>query len=140
MTLEYQRFIGNYYQGLKEAWESFCTEMEQKYTFDKRAKYVGISYDTPLITDPDHCMYDMCLQVDKKTCTNVHRLEAGTYACYEFYDKQLNLIKGYQEILSLWVPFSKYDLDDRPCMEIYHCGLDTKGRLHLDICIPVRPL
>lgn len=140
MILEYHRFFGNYYQGLKEAWESFCMEMEQKYTLDKQARFIGISYDTPLITDPDHCMYDMCLQVDKKTCTTVHRLEAGTYACYQFHDKQENLIRGYQELLSLWVPFSKYDLDDRFCLEVYHSGIDTEGRLHLDICIPVRPL
>jgi AraC family transcriptional regulator len=140
MILEYHRFIGNYYHGLKEAWEAFCLKMEQKYTLDEQARFIGISYDTPLIADPDHCMYDMCLKVEKKMCTNVHRIDAGTYACYELYDKQENLIKGYQEILSLWVPFSNYNLDDRPCLEIYRSGLDNAGRLHLDICIPVRPL
>ena len=138
MNLEYQRFIGNYFHGLKDAWEDFCIKMEQKYVCDQNTQFIGISYDDPLIADENHCIYDMCIKVAKVNSINVHRIEAGSYACYDFNDNRENLIKGFNEILTLWMPFSPYELDERLSLEVYHTGLDESGKIHLDICIPIK--
>ena len=138
MNLEYRRFIGNYLQGLREEWESFCLEMGRKYPDMDHMQYIGISYDDPLIADENRCMYDLCVKVDKSGGINTHKIAPGYYACYEFCGTQENLIKGYNEVIALWMPFCNYVLDERLCFEIYHSGLDEQERLHLDICIPVK--
>ncbi len=137
MYLEYKRFHGNYFEGLGKAWEDFCLAMEQKYTVDKDTLFIGISYDDPLLIDENNCVYDMCIKVPKKTSINTHIVNEGYYACYEFHDRLENLIKSYNEIFALWMPFCKYKLIDRSCIEIYHSGLDAEGKINLDICIPI---
>lgn len=138
MNLEYQRYIGNYYKGLPQAWEKFCIEMEKKYPLIPNKQFIGISYDDPMIADDQKCIYDLCLKVEKTNGINTFRIEDGYYACYEFHDKIENLIKCYNEIFALWLPFTKYDLDNRLCLEIYYSGLDDQGFIHLDACIPIR--
>jgi AraC family transcriptional regulator len=138
MILEYRRFIGNYFCGLPSAWQDFCREMEQKYVFDGHTQFIGISYDDPLITDENRCIYDMCIKVEKANSVNILKIEGGSYACYEFYDRQENLNNAYHEFSALWLPFCKYDLTNQPCLEIYHSGMDDEGKIHLDICFPVK--
>lgn len=138
MNLEYQRYIGSYNNGLFQAWDDFCTQMERKYPTIPLKQYLGISYDDPLIADEQKCIYDLCLKVEKVSQVNTLRIEEGYYACYEFRDKLENLNKSYHEIFALWMPFCKYDIDNKLCLEIYHSGLDEQGNIHMDICIPVK--
>jgi len=138
MNLVYKRVVCNYSRDLKEAWESFCKEMEEKHLTGGNARFIGISYDDPLIVDEERCIYDMCMEIDVVSGFNVYRIEAGIYACYEFHEKLDNLVLTFNEIFSLWLPFCKYELDNRPSLEIYHSGLDENGNIHIDICIPVK--
>lgn len=139
MNLEYERFIGNYFN-LEGAWSRFCSRISQKYVLDENSRFIGISYDDPLISDENRCIYDMCFQVEKANGINMHRLEEGLYACYHFHDSGWNLGKAYNEILALWMPFSKYIIGNRLPLEIYYEDSNKDGRLHLDICISVREL
>lgn len=138
MNLIYKRTICNYKRDLQGAWEIFCKEMEEKKLLDENSRFVGISYDDPLITDEDRCIYDMCMIVDKVSAINVHRLESGMYACYEFYDKLEKLILVFNEIFAFWLPFCKFELDNRPSLEIYQEGIDEKGNISVEICIPIK--
>lgn len=138
MNLEYKRFMGNYWLGLKEEWENFCLEMDRKYKLDENTQFIGISYDDPLIADENRCIYDLCMKVDKVNSINTHRIEVGYYACYEVFDLRENLMKAFNELFTLWMPFCDYCLDERLCLEVYHSGLDEQGRIHLDICIPIK--
>ena len=138
MNLLYKRVICNYSRDLKESWELFCKELEEKFSINKLGMFVGISYDDPLIVDEDRCIYDMCMQVDETSGINVHRIGTGMYACYEFYDELDKLILIFNEIFSLWLPFCKYELDNRPSLEIYHSALDENGKIRVDICIPIK--
>jgi AraC family transcriptional regulator len=99
---------------------------------------VGISYDDPLIIDEDRCIYDMCMETNETAGINIYQKETGIYACYEFYDKLDKLILTFNEIFSLWLPFCKYELDNRPSLEIYQSGLDEQGNIQVDICIPIK--
>lgn len=138
MNLEYRRFIGNYREGLRQAWCDFCAAMAGKHPLGPNTQSVGISYDDPLITDENRCIYDMCLPVNEVSCIHIHKIPAGDYACYEFHDRLENLITGFNRLFALWMPFCGYDLDDRPCLELYRSGLDDAGRIHLEICVPLR--
>lgn len=139
MTLEYERFIGNYFD-LSESWHRFCIEASSRHILNESNKFIGISYDDPLITDENRCMYDMCVKVDKVKSINVHRIEQGLYACYDFYDRLENLAKAFNEILALWMPFSKYTIDNWLPLEIYHSSMDNEGRMKIELCISIKEL
>lgn len=138
MNLMYKRVICNYTKDLKEAWDLFCKEMGKQCLLDKDYLFVGISYDDPLIANEDRCMYDMCIAVDKPTSVNVHRIPSGLYACYNFYDKLNKFMLAFNEIVSLWLPYCQYKLDNRPMLEIYHSEIDEKGNIRAEICIPIQ--
>lgn len=136
MLLLYERFIGNYYD-LNKAWDTFCRKLEDRGLIGGNSLLMGISYDDPLIADENKCMYDMCVTVDSIREPNVHRTQAGLYACYDFYDRLENLGKAFNEIFALWLPYSGYCIDNRPSVEIYRSYLDEERKMHIDICIPI---
>lgn len=138
LTLEYRRYIGNYYLDLLKEWENFCSEIESKYDLNKDIQFIGISYDDPIIAVENHCIYDLCVKVDKVNSINVHRIPAKTYACYEVYDRRENLMKRFNDLLALWLPFSPYDIAEGLCLEWYRTGLDEHGKIHLEICVPIK--
>lgn len=138
MKLLYRRVICNYARDLKGAWEGFCKEMEDEGRLQQNFRFVGISYDDPLLIDEERCIYDMCLEIHEGVGMDVHQITTGMYACFEFHDRLERLILTFNEIFSLWVPFCNYELDNRPSLEIYHSGLDEQGKIHIEICIPIK--
>lgn len=136
MLLEYERFIGNY-SDLDKAWDRFCDKVSIRHPMDGGRKFMGISYDDPLIADENKCMYDMCVEVDVIKSISVHKIEGGLYACYDYYDSIENLGKAFNEIFALWLPYSSHCIDNRPSIEIYKTAVDEEGKMHIDICIPI---
>lgn len=133
----YKRVICNYQRDLKSAWEIFCRDMEHRFG-GQLSTFVGISYDDPLIADEERCVYDMCMQVDKTLGVDIRWIEPGMYACYTFYDTLDKLILAFNEIFVLWLPFCKYQLDNRFALEVYKSELDERGKIQLEICIPIQ--
>lgn len=111
--------------------------MTEKQLVNENTCFIGISCDDPLITDENRCIYDACINVENAAGPNVHRIEEGYYACYEFHDRLINLVKAYNEIFSIWMPFCGYDIDNRINLEFYRSSLDEEGRMRVDLCIPV---
>jgi len=136
MKLLYERFIGNYYD-LSEFWCEFTQKMEKKKIINENTMFIGISYDDPLITDENRCIYDVCINVNENIGTNIHTVEQGYYACYKFHDKTSNMINAFNEIFALWLPYSGYEIEHRFPLEIYHSEMDSQGRMNVDICIPI---
>lgn len=137
MILEYERFIGNYYD-LYDRWLAFCTRAASSFSGGSELSFVGISYDDPLTCDEDRCLYDMCVRVEKPLTPSHLRIDGGLHACYLYTGSQLNLSKAYNEIFALWLPYSRYQLDNKPFLEIYDSGPDTNGIMRVWLCIPVK--
>ena len=74
MNLLYKRTICNYTRDLKGAWGIFCEEMQEQNLLGENYRFVGISYDDPLIADEDRCVYDMCLVSDQVSGINIHQI------------------------------------------------------------------
>lgn len=136
MNLLYERFIGNYYK-LADFWDEFCKKVTEKLLVNENTRFIGISYDDPLVTDENRCIYDVCINVENAGGPNVHVAEEGYYACYQFHDRLTNLLNAYNEIFSIWMPFYGYDIDKRFPLEIYHSAMDQEGRMRVDLCIPI---
>ncbi len=136
LNLLYDRFFGNYYD-LAGFWGNFCKMAEDKNLITGKTLFVGISYDDPLVTDENKCIYDVCISVDNMSGPNVHKAEDGQYACYRFEDSLVNLGKAYNEVFTCWMPYCRYGISDRMPFEIYHNAPDETGMTCLDICIPI---
>ncbi len=139
LNLSYKRVICNYTRDLETAWCSFCTELEEKQLLKENTCFIGISYDDPLLTvDEDRCIYDMCVALEETAGYDEHNIKEGLYACYAFQDEAAKLILTFNEIFSLWLPFCRYELEDKPTLEIYRSGIDEDGKISLEICIPIK--
>jgi AraC family transcriptional regulator len=138
MKLLYERYIGNYYN-LKDFWTTFYRHMEERRLVHENTIFIGISYDDPLITDENRCIYDVCIKVNTNEYvgTNTHVIEEGYYVCYQFHDTIPQMINAFNEIFSIWLPYSGYETAHKLPLEIYHSTLDPQGRIRADICIPI---
>ena len=138
MDLIYKRFIGNYSRDLPAAWEGFCQALTTQGLLTNPPHFIGISYDDPLLTAADRCIYDMCLTAPGASGPDTQQLAAGLYACYEFHDCLPQMMLTFNELFLLWLPFCRYSLDDRASLEIYHSAVEPDGRIRADICLPIR--
>ena len=136
LNLFYERFIGHY-SDLSDFWGAFCEKVIEKQMVGQDISFIGISYDDPLITNENRCIYDVCINIKNTRGANVHIIKEGYYACYEFHDQLTNLAKAYNELFSLWLSYCGYDLDNRFPLEIYKSDLDEQGRMKVDICLPI---
>lgn len=136
MNLLYERFIGNY-QDLATIWDDFCRKAEERQLINEKTHFIGVSYDNPLITDENRCIYDVCINVENLVGNSIHKIDEGYYACYRFHDSLSNLGKSYNEIFTFWMPYCEYPIDNRLPLEVYHAPMDEEGRMLLDICIPI---
>jgi AraC family transcriptional regulator len=136
MNLLYDRFVGNYFN-LKDFWSGFCERSEARGLIRSDTKFIGISYDDPLVADENKCIYDVCISVENISGPDVHKTEEGFYACYRFNDRLVNLGKAYNELFTSWIPYCRYMVGDRMPLEIYHSAPDENGMTCLDICIPI---
>ena len=134
----YQRFRGNY-QGLQPVWAEFCNRMAALYP-GISLEYIGISYDDPMITGQDRCLYDLCVRIKdpmKARTQNRRQIAGGRYLCYRFDDHVSQLPGIYNDLLGAWMPHRGCIMGPGLCFERYYEATDPPGRLVMDICVPV---
>lgn len=139
MRLMYERYIGDYRE-LPPYWEAFRSRTSE--LVNEKVRYIGISYDSPMITDVNRCIYDICISFEKSTRIldnhNYIDLVGGKYLKYNFEDKIDKIYIAYQELFTIWLPNMTHELDDRKLIEIYPSNLDNKGHINFDIYIPIK--
>lgn len=132
----YERHKGNYRE-LTKRWHDFCI---RTYDIkDNESLYLDISYDDPLISDEDLCIYDLCMTTKKKISGyNTMVIKGGNYAVYRFNGTLSKIGSAYQNIFSRWLPSSSCKLDNRRILSLYHSQLKDDNTIEMDICIPVK--
>ena len=143
--LVYARHIGDYHEAFS-AWDKVIEFGEKEGIINSSTKYIGISYDDPILTKSTQLRYDACITINIKINISgdigMHFIKGGLYAVYKFYDQPDQIIGAYEYIYSEWLPESGYVPDDKNSFEIYVDGieLDESRKVRIDICIPVRRL
>jgi len=132
----YERRIGSYHD-LSRQWGDFI-EKYRDFVTDKTL-FFERTYDDPVITDMDGCLYDICMSVDRSaplenTCT----IEGGKCAVYPYKGLGKHIYAAYQTIFTIWLPRTKYELDYRSGFDIYHQVDTESGYMELDICLPLK--
>ncbi len=138
MKFVYERFKGNYLD-LSPVWQNFCNTMEKAYP-ETPLEFYGISYDDPLVSDENNCLYDLCARVTdsvKLTGDNYRKISRGPYLCYRFEGHVRELSLVFNDLFAVWMPHRGYIMRQGICLERYHRASLPGDRVVMDICIPI---
>lgn len=132
----YERYIGNYIE-LGKNWSEFMEK--HKDLIKEDTLLIERFYDDPVITSVGHCLYDICLTVDKNcTLDNITTIKGGKYAVYRFEGAVEDIFTTLQGIFNVWLAGSSYEMDERYGLDIYRMIEWENMRVIMDLCIPVK--
>jgi len=144
MDVIYAQAMGPYSQSAGKAWESVCSFAAKNKLFGFKTAFIGISHDSPDVTDPDKLRYDACITIRKTVEPQgeigVKTIEGGKYAIFRHKGSYEKFNDSYNYIYGTWIPENNIEPDDRPCFELYINSPDkTKPeKLLTDIYIPIK--
>ncbi|MCT4543680.1 MAG: AraC family transcriptional regulator [Vallitalea sp.] len=135
----YHRFIGNYHN-LGSYWDEFCENYNMYY--DQHSWLIEISYDDPMLTDPDRCITDICITTYKPIeadCTTMI-IKGGRYTVYNFEGPNTKICEAFQGLLGVWSIKSPYkmDLETRKIFTKYNFIDLENNYFSLNIYIPIK--
>lgn len=132
----YERRIGNY-NDLGQDWSYFLNKY-QDYITDK-TQMLELTFDDPLVTGEDDCLYEICISTDKDCpLENTRIIPGGRYAVYHFKGFAKQIYATYLGILNVWFPQSGYEIDQRYSYEIYQKADCDSMYMEYDFCIPIK--
>lgn len=133
----YERCFGSY-EGLSKNWNGFIKRYERYIT--DNTKFLERTYDDPAVTKAEHCLYDVCMSVDKGCpLKSMGRVEGGKCAVYHFKGHAKHIYAAYQSIFLVWLPRKHYEIDTGKSMfDIYHKIDSDTMYMEMDICLPVK--
>lgn len=131
----YERIIGKYDEMSKD----WCLFMERYGEYvTKETVFYECTFDDPSITQTEGCVYDICMSVDD-TCElpNTRMLNGGKFLVYHFEGHVRELYATYQTIFHVFLPNSKYLVDERYGFDRYHYFRED-GTAKIDIHFPIK--
>lgn len=143
MILAYLRHTGPYMEVLS-TFERVLNLAEQYGLFGPDTQVVMLSHDDPNITDEDKLRADAGVTIaDPKQPVGellVRDVPGGLYAKAIHIGPYEQLKESFDWLYGQWLPNSGYEVDDRPCVELYpNSPEDTPAEeLITEIRIPVR--
>lgn len=153
----YERHKGNYHT-LKDDWCNFMKRYEGFYT--EKSLFIECTKNDPSITNPDDCIYDICMTVDPEdprlknavqktaaagitsragipTVPNTMTLEGGKFAIYRYEGYPQQIYSAYQSFFCNWLAETGNHVDSRMGFDIYRRFDKDTLYMELDICIPI---
>ena len=133
----YKRYIGNYHD-LSKFWSEFCHN--HKNYIDENSIFYEITYDDPILTDPDRCITDLAVTTTKPVDENqIAIIKGGKFAVYTFEGPNTKIFETFQGLLGTWLTNTTYkpDLRNRKIIAKYN-SIDTDiNHFSIDIRIPL---
>lgn len=129
-TVIFVRRTGDYQDAAKEAWSSIMQYAYENSLFQSsKVESIGITYDSPEITDDEFVRYDACLALENqqpvKAVTRsqaevgVQTLRGGQYAVFTHVGPYESLWKTYKAIYGQWLQDSNVSLRNYPSFARY---------------------
>ncbi len=145
LHVAYARHIGKY-EECGKAWETVCSWAGRRGLMGRGTQMIGICHDNPDVTPEDKCRYDACVTVPAGTKVEGEigqaDIPSGRYAVLR-YEGSIDAIgSAYDWFFAQWLPESGFQVDDRPCYDIYLKDPDDtpERKTIADICMPVKAL
>lgn len=147
----YVRHIGPYGPELGEAWMRITEWAGKKGLLGPHTAAIGVSWDNPELTPPQHCRYDACVVLPDtftvpeqdlvQSGISVQTLPNAEYACYRRPTRMDEYFRAWKELFDVWLPESGYTCVGAG-FEYYHpplsCSEDPAFACDVSFCIPVR--
>ena len=152
----YERQKSNY-NNMPSLWANFIECYKEFIT--PKTVFINRTKDDPEITDPDNCIYELCMTVDKNdsritaqktaaagtssrcsapTGINTMAIQGGKFAVYHYKGYLQKIYAAYQSLFSNWLIESGNELDSRYSFDIYRFFDRKTMYIELDICIPIK--
>jgi AraC family transcriptional regulator len=144
ISVLFVRRTGPYDSSADQAFDELCRFAGPRGLLGPAARFIGISHDSPDVTEEAKRRYDACVTVDREVKTEGEvgqkALAGGRYAVFLHLGSYQTLTTTYHEIYESWLPGSGEHLRDEPWFEIYANNPDhTKPEdLLTEIWIPIR--
>lgn len=131
----YERYVGPY-SDMTHQWDDFIKRHACLRT--EESLYVEISYDDPVITEENRCIYDLGMTAPAymPDTLNVMTIPGGNYKVFRFEDTVDQLLSTFQGLFQVWFLQSNIDLQQGKIFQIYRsvdCGTHF---MVIDIYIP----
>lgn len=151
----YERRKGNY-KNLQYDWSDFCKTYNDFIT--PETIFIERTIEDPTITNPDECIYDVCMTVSpddsrlsaQKTaaagitskagtpvCPNTMTIEGGKFAVYHYKGYPQLIYSAYQSLFCNWLAKTGNKVDNRNGFDLY-TRIDDDLYMELNICIPIQ--
>lgn len=139
MEVIYHRYIGDYHN-LRKYWEEFCGNYNRY--FDESSWLIEISYDDPILTDPDRCITDICATTSKELDHNCESMtiKGGPYMVYKYEGPSAKIFEAFQGLFGVWAIESPYkiEMESRIIFSKYNSVDCEKDYFSIDIYIPIK--
>ncbi|MEQ1576923.1 MAG: GyrI-like domain-containing protein [Hyphomicrobium sp.] len=146
LRVAYVRSVGPYAQSSAEAWARMFDWLNDNSLHSLPGCGYGLLLDNHLVTDPDKCRYDACVEVSSvpenraEGSLQVRNLPGGAYVRDRYRGCYLQMREKILSVRQDWSNDSDLVLDDR--RPIVHIFMDDPRRgnadqLRSDFCIPV---
>jgi len=134
-TMIYERYIGNY-KNMSFQWDDYI-ERHKPYR-NANSVFVELSYDDPIITDEERCIYDLGMMkyssLPENTLTQT--IPGGTYKVFQFKGHVSQLLATYQGLFQVWLLQSGISLGHRKIFQLYRSVDCDTQHMTIDIYIP----
>ena len=137
------RHIGPYEQ-VGQAFERLVGWAKQSQLWSDHSKVLGLSYDDPETTPSHQLRYDACVQLATHPAPTGEfqpiRVDGGRFAMFRHIGPYSGIGDAFRHVFGVWLPQSGYEVDDRPCLEMYpNDPADTPpAELITEIYVPLK--
>lgn len=144
--IAYKRRIGPYGSDNIKVMQELKKWAITRDLFTESSIILSIAHDDPEVTSSENCRYDACIVLsddyELENSINESKLPGGKYAVLRVDHTVEAIKKAWNDIFSVWLPDSGYQIDNRPVFERY-MGISKENKfepLICEVCIPVKPL
>jgi AraC family transcriptional regulator len=136
-------YTGPYGEPVNQFWRKTVVPWMRENNLIGAARY-GVSFDDPLVTPPEKCRYDACIEISEDFVGtgdyDAVTIPGGRYAVTSFEGTAAEIGARWATLLNNWLPGSGLQLDVGPYFEFY--GPDSKydaatGAFSCELCIPI---
>jgi AraC family transcriptional regulator len=125
-----------------------------KQLFNPNTISIGIFYEHQDTPPSEKHRYDASLTIPEHVIegsegVSIQDVDEGVYAVCRIEVENDNMDsfgkaiskanQGFEYILGTWLPESMYELEDKPCLELYLTPRDSKSHV-IEACVPIKPL
>ena len=120
----FHREIGPYQEAAERAWSSLFPQAYQLGIISNQCQAIGITYDSPYVTQSRHIRYDACVVLSEKydfiSASQIQMISGGVFAVFRHIGAYKNIDKLYDYIYGQWLPQSGKALRDQAAFCHYH--------------------